>query len=61
MARPQSDAMTLALAAITDKRKTKRLTPPEAATKFGVQLQSIYRRPAYKEWRQQEMKKESAK
>lgn len=59
MGRPQSEAMTKAIAAITDKRKTKRLTPPQAAEKFGVALNGIYRRPEYKEWRAKQLAEES--
>lgn len=47
----QTQAMTQALAAITHKHKKHRLTPPQAAEKFGVKLGSIYRRPDYKIWR----------
>lgn len=60
MARPQSEAMKAALAAITDKRKTVRLAPPEAAKKFGVALNSIYRTPGYKEWRGKQKKASAA-
>lgn len=51
----QTTAMTNALAAITHKHKKHRLTPTQAAEKFGVKLGSIYRRPDYKAWRAQQL------
>lgn len=50
----ESEGMKLAIAAVTDKRKTKRLTVPDAAKLFGVAQNSIYRKPAYKLWRKKQ-------
>jgi hypothetical protein len=57
MPRKQSEAMTEALAAIMSKKKSARLTPPQAAVKFGVALNSIYRRPQYKSWKEEQDRK----
>jgi len=46
----QTQAMTWAIEAITHKNPAKRLTPSQAADKFGVKVNSIYRRPTYKTW-----------
>ena len=46
--------MTWAIEAITHKHKKHRLTVAEAAAKFGVKVNSIYRRPDYKAWRAQQ-------
>jgi hypothetical protein len=50
----QTQAMTWAIEAITHKHKKHRLTVAEAAAKFGVKVNSIYRRPDYKAWRAQQ-------
>lgn len=50
----ESEGMKQAIAAVTDKRKTKRMTVPAAAKEFGVAQNSIYRKPAYKLWRKKQ-------
>lgn len=57
MAGRQTQAMTWAIEAITTKKDKDRMTVTEAAKKFGVKVNSIYRRPDYKAWRAQQVAK----
>lgn len=57
MAGRQTQAMTWAIEAITTKKDKDRMTVAEAAKKFGVKVNSIYRRPDYKAWRAQQVAK----
>jgi len=50
----QTQAMTWALEAVTNKHKKHRLTVNEAAAKFGVKANSIYRKPAYLAWKKEQ-------
>lgn len=50
MSRTTSPQMEQALEAVTDKRKTKRMTPAQAAEEFGVPRNSIYKHRIYQEF-----------